>query len=48
MSAAVGQWIAHDAKTNSFNKFFNLFAVQWILLCNFATGSYEKSVIYWK
>lgn len=32
-----GQWIAHDAKTNSFNKFFDLFAVQWILICNFAT-----------
>lgn len=33
----LGNGYAHDAKTNSFNKFFNLFAVQWILLCNFAT-----------
>ena len=32
-----GQWIAHDTKASSFNKFFDLFAVQWILLCNFTT-----------
>lgn len=32
-----GQWIAHDAKASNFNKFFDLFVVQWILLCNFAT-----------
>ena len=32
-----GQWIAHDTKASSFNKFFDLFAVQWILICIFAT-----------
>ena len=33
----LGNGYAHDAKASCFNKFFNLFAVQWILLCNFAT-----------
>ena len=31
---AAGQWIAHDAKASSFNNFFDLFAVQWILYPN--------------
>ena len=34
-----GQWIAHDTKASSFNKFFDLFAVQWILICIFATDN---------
>ena len=32
-----GQWIAHGAKASCFNKIFDLLAVQWILICNFAT-----------
>lgn len=33
----LGNGYAHDAKASCFNKFFDLFVVQWILLCNFAT-----------